>query len=79
MDVGMMWLWDLSSCLGWQKGGPTALWMQGTEVIIIIHAQLQLAAVTQFTHKCIFTAIQAVFLVKHFCTVTMVYIVYLYP
>ncbi|KAL0045136.1 hypothetical protein WJX82_009684 [Trebouxia sp. C0006] len=31
-DNGMMWLWDLSSCLGWQKGGPTGLWMQDNQV-----------------------------------------------
>ncbi len=32
MTAGMMWLWDLSSCLGWQKGGPTGLWMQDSQV-----------------------------------------------
>ncbi len=38
--AGMMWLWDLSSCLGWQKGGPTGLWMQDNQVTITLAVQL---------------------------------------
>ena len=32
LTAGMMWLWDLSSCLGWQKDGPTGLWLQDVQV-----------------------------------------------
>ena len=27
-----MWLWDLSSCLGWQRGGPVGMWIQDLQV-----------------------------------------------
>ena len=37
--AGMMWLWDLSSCLGWQKGGPTGLWMQNVQVKLVAPLQ----------------------------------------
>ncbi|KAL3160385.1 hypothetical protein ABBQ32_010710 [Trebouxia sp. C0010 RCD-2024] len=32
-ENGMIWLWDLSSCLGWQKGGPMGSWAQGTQAV----------------------------------------------
>ncbi|KAL3156911.1 hypothetical protein ABBQ38_001175 [Trebouxia sp. C0009 RCD-2024] len=39
-ENGMVWLWDLSSCLGWQQGGPVGSWLQDTQVRFLILCKL---------------------------------------
>ncbi|KAL3146325.1 hypothetical protein ABBQ32_003018 [Trebouxia sp. C0010 RCD-2024] len=40
-ENGMVWLWDLSSCLGWQQGGPAGSWLQDTQATRMAAQQSQ--------------------------------------
>ncbi|KAL3156915.1 hypothetical protein ABBQ38_001177 [Trebouxia sp. C0009 RCD-2024] len=40
-ENGMVWLWDLAGCLGWQQGGPVGSWLQDTQVGILSLCKLR--------------------------------------
>lgn len=47
--AGMVWLWDLSSCLGWQQGGPAGSWLQDTQVRFLTLCKLHHMATSPLT------------------------------